>query len=1079
MNPLNFLNNAADSSLYMYVLTAVLIFMLILFSYIFIRYSKKNKSIIIQNEQLRIAEEQTKLMLDTIPLCCQLWNSRLETIDCNEAAVRLYGFKNKQEYVERFHECSPEFQPDGQRSDVKAIMLVESAFTEGHCVFEWLHRIPDQDILMPAEVTLVRARYRDEYVVVGYTRDLREHNRMMDSIERRNIFLNTVNQVSDILLEPNIIDFDQNVNQSLELISHAVNVDRVFLWKNYDSNDELYCVNIYEWPLEGELQKTSKFFYKDGFSEWSDLLPRGEIINSNTNDRPEGERSFFTSQGIVSILIAPVFMESKWWGFIGLAECKNERIFSLNEELILRSAGRLITNALLRQDMAQNLKQALDSANAANSAKSDFLAKMSHEIRTPMNAIIGMTELALRAEDYNKSREHIFTVKQAGANLLSIINDILDFSKIETGIMEITPDIYNLSSLTNDVISIIRIRVVDRRLRFVANIDSRIPNELIGDEIRLRQILLNLLSNSVKYTERGYILLTICAEGTGEDSIKLVMKVEDSGIGIKKEDIVNLFGDYTQFDTDRNRGIEGTGLGLAITQSIVHAMGGEITVESEYGIGSTFTVTLNQKIKNKKPMASIDNPDDKHILIYERREVYSSSMVYSMQNLGVKCTLASNDGDFIKEMESREFSFVFISYYLFNKNKELILPYTEKIKIVILSEFGETIPDMGHYVLAMPVHVISIANILNGVSSSFSYNENKELYVRFTAPDARILIVDDIYTNLKVAEGLLLPYEMKVDLCKSGLDAIDAIRSTQYDLIFMDHKMPGMDGLETTKYIRMMGEENAYCKNIPIIALTANAVSGIKDLFMENGFNDFMSKPIDTAKMNMILERWLPREKQRSNAKSPHAVIIQKPTEHSVLIEGVDVNTGIYLSGGQLNLYLETLSTYYKDGLEKITEITNSLETDNLEMYTILVHALKSASANIGAFSLSEEAKALETAGDEKNLHFIESHNDIFILNLKLLLEKIYIVLSSQKNNMVNNLEPVSAETLKKELLELQEAIISLDAGAINRKIDSLREYAINDPEKLIIEELSDSVLFAEFNNAIALINKLLQQIGD
>jgi signal transduction histidine kinase/ActR/RegA family two-component response regulator len=510
------------------------------------------------------------------------------------------------------------------------------------------------------------------------------------------------------------------------------------------------------------------------------------------------------------------------------------------------------------------LIQHQEEVEAANRAKSLFLASMSHEIRTPMNAIVGMAELALRAESMNTVREHIVTVKQAAANLLSIINDILDLSKIESGKLELIPKDYLLSTLVNDVISIIKMRVIDSKLHFVVNIDCNLPNELVGDEIRIRQIILNILSNAVKYTESGFVSLTMRGTHIGENTIKLELEVKDSGIGIKKEDMEKLFDEYMQFDLEKNRGIEGTGLGLAITRNLLKAMGGDISVKSEYGKGSTFMVRLPQQIRSDKALATVENPSEKNILVFEQHEIYANSLMHAIENLGVNCTLVSDEAEMFEKMSAGGYNFLFISYALYIKNKDKISGFGQKTKIVVLTEFGETVPDSALYVLAMPVYSLSVANILNGTTGNFSYGTHNEYIVRFTAPEAIILVVDDVVTNLKVANGLLLPYKMRVDLCKSGVTAIEAMKMNRYDIIFMDHKMPGMDGIETTLKIRSMGNEDPYYKEVPVIALTANAVLGTEEMFIENGFNDFLSKPIDTVKLNAVLERWIPKEKQKA-----------------------------------------------------------------------------------------------------------------------------------------------------------------------------------------------------------------------
>jgi signal transduction histidine kinase/CheY-like chemotaxis protein len=501
-------------------------------------------------------------------------------------------------------------------------------------------------------------------------------------------------------------------------------------------------------------------------------------------------------------------------------------------------------------------------AEAASKAKSDFLAKMSHEIRTPMNAIIGMAELALRESRPNIIREHIITIKQAGANLLSIINDILDFSKIESGKLEIIPSDYQFSSLINDVVSIIRMRVVDSNLSFVVNIDCNVPNSLFGDEARIRQAMLNLLTNAVKYTKKGFVSFSVSGEIT-EDKVFLTIDVTDSGNGIKQEDLRKLFGEFVQVDLASHKGIEGTGLGLVITKKLVNAMGGDISVQSEYGKGSTFTITLLQEIRSPEPLASVEKPEEKSVLVYEPNEIHANSIICTVDNLGVVCYRVENDYDLREKLQSKDCTFLFVSYSLLINAKAIIRELKSKIQIVVLTEFGNATADMKLDALSMPVHSLSVANILNGVSGRFSYSANEDASAaRFSAPKARILIVDDIGTNLKVAEGLLLPYNMQIDLCMSGSAAIEAVKKYSYDLVLMDHMMPQMDGIEATKLIREMGSENPSYAELPIIALTANAISGIKEMFLANGFNDFISKPIDTVKLNIVLARWIPKEKQ-------------------------------------------------------------------------------------------------------------------------------------------------------------------------------------------------------------------------
>ena len=515
-----------------------------------------------------------------------------------------------------------------------------------------------------------------------------------------------------------------------------------------------------------------------------------------------------------------------------------------------------------------DLVEAREMAEQSNRAKSDFLAKMSHEIRTPMNAIIGMTELAMREDIPDDLREYIVIVKQAGVNLLGIINDILDFSKIESGNMQIVPSDYQLSSLINDVVSIIRMRAVDSHLRFTVDLNSNIPDMYYGDETRIRQVLINILGNAVKYTEKGFVTLKVDGELVDNNTINLIIDIKDSGIGIKKEDSDKLFRDYFQFDLEANKNVEGIGLGLAISWSLTKAMNGNITVSSEYGKGSVFTITLPQKIRNHDKMAVVTDPDKKDAIVFERRMIHAWSIYNSILNLGVECILVNDNNAFKEQMENKSFSFIFISHILYEQNKELIEKSGADSQVILLSEFGESILSKNKRLLYMPAHVISIANVFNDVTDRFSYNISSSTDNRIVAPDASVLIVDDVATNIKVARGLLLPYEVRVGACISGKDALNAVKSKKYDLIFMDHHMSEMDGIEVTKIIREMGRDDPYYTDIPIIALTANAISGMRELFLESGLNDFISKPIDTVELSRVMEKWIPIEKQIQKNKS-------------------------------------------------------------------------------------------------------------------------------------------------------------------------------------------------------------------
>ena len=399
----------------------------------------------------------------------------------------------------------------------------------------------------------------------------------------------------------------------------------------------------------------------------------------------------------------------------------------------------------IRSNM-EEMERLMHEAEESNEAKSTFLANMSHEIRTPMNAICGMADMLLDEELTDQGREYALTIKSSSDGLLSIINDILDFSKIESGKMPIIPEEYYFASLIHDVVSMMEVRVKDRPVDLVVKVPDSAPRMLYGDTGRIKQILINIMGNAVKFTHEGTVTLEVLWQGAEQDMGWLVFRVADTGIGIKKEDMAKLFDSFEQVDMKKNRDVEGTGLGLSISKLLVESMGGSISVESTYGEGSRFTFNILQKVIDAAPCE------------------------YSKNRKGV---------------------------------------------------------------------------------------EHRQFAVDFATPDAKVLVVDDNKVNLRVAAGLLKKFGVVPDLVDNGQDSVDIIRGqTHYDLVFMDHMMPGMDGIEATGLIRAIG--TPYTDSLPIIALSANAVKGMEKEFLEGGMNDFLPKPIDLAMLGVVLRKWLP-----------------------------------------------------------------------------------------------------------------------------------------------------------------------------------------------------------------------------
>ena len=658
-----------------------------------------------QAERIRGENERIKALLDTSPLACHLWNRDIRPFDCNEEAVRLFKMKNKQEYLDRFADTSPEYQPNGSKSSEMRELYANKAFTEGKCTFEWEHCASDGTSI-PAEVTLDRVVFGDDYAVAGYVRDLREHKRMMYEIDK-----------------------------------------------------------------------------------------------------------------------------------------------------------------------------AIENAQKANDAKSDFLANMSHEMRTPLNAIIGLSGLSLENSGLDEeTSSNLEKINSSGEMLLSIVNDILDISKIEAGRMELIEVDYEIPSLINDTVTQNILRIGEKPIEFKLDITEDMLYRLRGDELRVKQIMNNLLSNAIKYTEAGTVELGVNCEREGDD-VWVTIKVTDTGIGIRPEDIGDLFKDFAQMDMMSNRNKEGTGLGLPIVNNLVKMMNGSVDVESEYGKGSVFTARFAQK--------------------YISDVLIGGEVVNSLQNFR----------------------------------------YTERKR-----------------------------------------GRNARLK-RISMPYARVLVVDDNLTNLDVSKGLMKPYGMQVDCVTGGQQAIDAIRSETviYDAIFMDHMMPDIDGIEATRIIREeIGTE--YAKNIPVIALTANAIAGNEAMFLSKGFQAFISKPIEIDRLDEIIRRLVrdkEKEKEFAEYASAKAEASRKIFEDAQ-IPRLDILEGVERFGGDEETYLDTLRSY-ADNTGPLLEQIKDVSEDTLAEYAIIVHGIKGSSRGICAEAAGALAAKLESAAKTGDYAFVKENNAALI----------------------------------------------------------------------------------------------------
>lgn len=544
-----------------------------------------------------------------------------------------------------------------------------------------------------------------------------------------------------------------------------------------------------------------------------------------------------------------------------------------------------------RMQYIEELKKARQEADSSNIVKSRFLASMSHEIRTPMNAIIGFSELALKENPSPTLTDYLEDIKSSSHNLMALINDILDISKIESGKMTLVNVTYNTAELLHDIYEMIRTQASKKGLDFKIQIDPKLPAVLYGDANRLKNILINLLNNAIKYTLSGFIKLEIICSDPLRTPFTMEIRVSDSGIGIKEEDKLSLFEAFTQVDQQKNYGKEGTGLGLTLVKNYCILMNGSIYVESVYGEGSTFIATVEQSVTDTSPI------DLNLILSHHRKDEFS---------LG-----------------------------------------------------------------ALHVH---------GVET---------------------LIVDDNPINCKVISRSMEYYGMNVDIASSGLEAVSMYRGKHYDMIFMDQMMPEMDGVESMKRIHKLNDYYATSEHCKIIALTANAISGVRDELLAEGFDEYLSKPINFRDLEALLLTFLPQS--AFEHIPPHMNMeysyekISETTLSSMLPE-VNVHKGINYCGGTLDDYLEVIQIMYTESDSRINTLINNFESENWKDFTINIHALKSSCFSIGANDCGETAKSLEMAGRNGDISYIRSNLQPFIEKYKILLQKFENILSRWRN---------------------------------------------------------------------------------
>jgi len=871
------------------------------------------------------AEERTQIMLDATPLCASFWDKNLNIIDCNQEAIKLFGVSGKKELLERFSEFSPEYQPDGKKSEEKKNEVLKEALKNGYSRSEWTHRSQSGE-LIPCDITLVRVNFRDDYMVCSYAHDMRRLKVMMTKMRE-------ADEYAQILLDatPLACFF---IDKNDRVITSNKEIERLFgLSSRKQFNDNIFAFFPEYQPSGMRSKDACSVHFNDAFEE-------GHTRFEWMHQKLSGEQ----------IPTEVTLVRVKFRGEYAIAGYIRD----------LRELNNMIAE----------MRRA-EAAEQSNKAKSDFLAKMSHEIRTPMNAIMGITEIQLQDNALPlATKEALERIYNSGDLLLGIINDILDLSKIEAGRLELIPVQYEIASLIFDTVKLNIMRYESKPIEFRLLVDQNIPSALIGDELRIKQILNNILSNAFKYTQEGQIEFSLSAEriitpyvtspedAAGDDSrYSLTFRVSDTGQGMSEEQVRRLGDKFIRFNLDANRKTEGTGLGMNITRNLIQLMGGDIAVESTPGLGTVFIVHLPQHSINSEPIGI--------------------ELAENLMKLNLKNTAKMRNAQITQEY----------------------MPY------------------------------------------------------------GRVLIIDDVETNLYVGRGLLAPYGISADTAISGFDAIEKIRNgCDYDIIFMDHMMPRMDGIEAVRIIRSLG----YTK--PIVALTANALSGQAEMFLNNGFDDFISKPIDIRQLNNVLNRLI-RDKQ-----SPETLEAARRQKNM-----------LYAAGGH-NIAIEPqLAEFFVRDAKKAVAVLSAIcenscrRADDIPVFIINIHAMKSALSNVGESELSASASKLEQAGRDNNVNLILLALPNFIESLNAVIEKLQPGeddIHDHENTAVNS----DKEYLHEKLQVIIEACVSFNKKRAKDALADLKQKTWPRPIKDQLSEIANHLLHTEFDYVASIAGNMMNE---
>lgn len=765
-----------------------------------------------------------------------------------------------------------------------------------------------------------------------------------------------------------------------------------------------------------------------------------------------------------------------------------------------------------RNQNEENIKNVISRYQKAERTKDDFLANISHEIRTPINTIAGMSEILANEDLKDDVREKVQDLQGASRNLVTLVSDMLDFAEIQSGKLELTESSYNLTSTINDIVNIINNQKKSKEIEFILDIDTDIPALLVGDEQKLKRAMLNILSNAVKFTEVGCVVLEISCRRESY-GVNLCITVRDTGIGIDSSQLHNVFNSFSMVDTKRNRQEGGVGLGLAIAQAIIEKMGGFISVRSKKGEGSEFQIIVPQKVEQYEPMIVLENPLRFNVLVYIDMNQFFISSVKSeygnnirniTENLGIVVHVCRNLNELKRRIERNYITHIFITLYEYTMDESYFNGLAKQTGVVIILEETDDYRVHSDDIIRLykPFYALPVSIILKGgkrYNNLSRENMNRNMFI---APDAKILIVDDNTINLRVESSLMKNYRFTIDTALSGMEALEKLESKDYDMVFMDHMMPEMDGVDTLHRIR--DKAGIYYANIPVIALTANAVAGAKEMLIAEGFQDFLSKPVEIASMHRILEKYLPDAKKiydfeddatdvqsgetvyndhetiYEQLHNPQASVKEPGAETALEDTAADIDEkqgALYC--GSLEDFEDILKIHYEDYEENCRKIQAFYDSMDWKNYVILVHGLKSSMKSVGIMKLSDMCLGLELAGKENRIDYILKNHDAMMAEYGRIHDVIgnRLGITQKINADLTNIKNLDDDSMAGLLNRFENAVYSFDEEQMLSILNELMDYKYHETvlaPKLspLVKKVNNCDYMSAYDNLIKIFDK-------